>query len=104
MSGSRRPPAWTEADTTLGRIAPELLVLLACDSGNVDETTRGHIMVDITVLDEGLDIEVRGIHKLWALKSTLHIPLSDVDDIRHDPGAMVARVRAAIAAQRPDAR
>lgn len=42
-------------------------------------------MVDITVLDDALEIEVRGIHKLWALRSTLHIPLTDVDDIRHDP-------------------
>jgi hypothetical protein len=42
-------------------------------------------MVDITVMDDALEIEVRGIHKLWALKSTLRIPLEDVVDIRHDP-------------------
>ncbi len=42
-------------------------------------------MVDISVTDDALEIDVRGMHKLWALKSTLRIPLDDVVDIRHDP-------------------
>lgn len=42
-------------------------------------------MVDISVTDSALEIDVRGMHKLWALKSTLRIPLDDVVDIRHDP-------------------
>lgn len=42
-------------------------------------------MVDISVNGDALEIEVRGIHKLWALKSTLRVPLEDIDDIRHDP-------------------
>ncbi len=42
-------------------------------------------MVDITVTDDALEIEVRGMHKLWALKSTLRIPLADIEDVRHDP-------------------
>lgn len=42
-------------------------------------------MVDISVSDDALEIDVRGMHKLWALKSSLRVPLDDVVDIRHDP-------------------
>ncbi|MDH5235261.1 MAG: hypothetical protein OEW77_09900 [Gemmatimonadota bacterium] len=42
-------------------------------------------MVTITVVGDALDIEVVGRHKLWALKSSLRVPLSDVRDVRHDP-------------------
>jgi len=42
-------------------------------------------MVDITIDEDVLVIEVQGLHKLWALRSTLRIPLADVRDIRHDP-------------------
>jgi hypothetical protein len=42
-------------------------------------------MVTIAIDDGYLDIQVNGIHKLWALKSSLRVPLSDVVDVRHDP-------------------
>jgi len=42
-------------------------------------------MVTITIDGGDLDIQVNGIHKLWALKSSLRVPLSDVRDARHDP-------------------
>src|SRR5690606_3892826 len=42
-------------------------------------------MVDISVSDDALEIDVRGMHKLSALKSSLRVPLDDVVDIRHDP-------------------
>lgn len=42
-------------------------------------------MVTITVDGDALDIEVVGQHKLWALKSSLRVPLSDIRDVRHDP-------------------
>lgn len=42
-------------------------------------------MVTITVDGAYLNIEVNGIHKLWALRSSLRVPLSDVRDVRHDP-------------------
>jgi hypothetical protein len=42
-------------------------------------------MVTITIDATTLEIEVQGIHKLWALKSSLRVPLSDVRSVRHDP-------------------
>jgi hypothetical protein len=42
-------------------------------------------MVEITVAGDALVVEVQGVHKLWALKSTLRVPLSDVLEVRHDP-------------------
>lgn len=42
-------------------------------------------MVTIAIDDAGLEIQVQGVHKLWALKSSLRVPLSDVRDVRHDP-------------------
>lgn len=42
-------------------------------------------MVDVTVAGDALQVEVQGIHKLWALRSSLHVPLSDVVEVRHDP-------------------
>ncbi|MBX3173694.1 MAG: hypothetical protein KF709_04745 [Gemmatimonadaceae bacterium] len=32
-----------------------------------------------------LDVQVQGMHKFWAMKSSLRIPLHDIKDIRHDP-------------------
>jgi hypothetical protein len=34
---------------------------------------------------EALEIDVQGHHKLWALRSRLRVPLSDIVDVRHDP-------------------
>ena len=42
-------------------------------------------MVTITIDGAALDIQVQGIHKLWALKSSLRVPLSDIQSVRHDP-------------------
>jgi hypothetical protein len=42
-------------------------------------------MVTIRIDGEALDIQVQGVHKLWALKSSLRVPLSYVRDVRHDP-------------------
>jgi hypothetical protein len=42
-------------------------------------------MVTITLDGDALDIQVQGMHKLWALKSSLRVPLGDVRDVRHDP-------------------
>jgi hypothetical protein len=42
-------------------------------------------MVRIEVDGSALDIQVQGIHKLWALKSSLRVPLSDIRDVRLDP-------------------
>jgi hypothetical protein len=42
-------------------------------------------MVRIEIDGAALDIQVQGVHKLWALKSSLRVPLADVRDVRHDP-------------------
>lgn len=42
-------------------------------------------MVRITIEDRTLVIDVQGMHKLWALTSSLRIPLSDVASVRVDP-------------------
>lgn len=42
-------------------------------------------MVDITIADDTLTVHVHGIHKFWALKSTLEVPLGDVLSVKHDP-------------------
>lgn len=42
-------------------------------------------MVTIQLDGDALDVQVQGGHKLWALKSSLRIPLADVVSIRHDP-------------------
>ena len=42
-------------------------------------------MVRIEIDGAALDIQVQGVHKLWALKSSLQVPLADVRDVRRDP-------------------
>ncbi len=42
-------------------------------------------MVEISIREDSLLVEVQGMHKLWALKSTLQVPLADVVSVRHDP-------------------
>ena len=42
-------------------------------------------MVDFSVDGGILEIRVRGVHKLWALKSRIRLPLAGVRDVRHDP-------------------
>jgi hypothetical protein len=41
-------------------------------------------MVDLTLVDGKLALHVHGMDKLWALKSTLEIPLAQVAGIRAD--------------------
>ncbi len=42
-------------------------------------------MVEISVVDGHVLVEVQGMHRLWALRSTLRVPLSDIVSIKHDP-------------------
>jgi hypothetical protein len=42
-------------------------------------------MVDLSISGGNLVLHVRGADKLWALKSSLEIPLSHVAEIRADP-------------------
>ena len=42
-------------------------------------------MVEITIQDGLAVFEVRGMDKLWALKSRLEIPLPHIRAVRHDP-------------------
>ena len=42
-------------------------------------------MVDLTISEGKLQVNVRGADKLWALKSSLEIPLEHVTGIRADP-------------------
>lgn len=42
-------------------------------------------MVTIELDGDALDIQVQGAHKMWALKSSLRVPLADVREVRHDP-------------------
>jgi hypothetical protein len=42
-------------------------------------------VVEITIADDALHLEVQGWDKLWALKSRLTIPLAHVRGVRADP-------------------
>jgi hypothetical protein len=42
-------------------------------------------MVEISIANDTLTVEVQGAHKLWALKSTLSVPLTDIRSVKHDP-------------------
>ena len=42
-------------------------------------------MVELSVTDGKLVLHVRGIDQLWALKSTLEIPLQHIAGVRADP-------------------
>ncbi len=42
-------------------------------------------MVEISVLEDRLELRVMGADKLWALKSSLEIPLRHIAGIRADP-------------------
>ena len=44
-------------------------------------------MVNVSVTDDHLHLEVKGLHKLWACKSQLDIPFKHIRDVRHDPEA-----------------
>ncbi len=42
-------------------------------------------MVDISIAEGKLTLHVRGADQLWALKSTLEIPLKHIASVRADP-------------------
>ena len=44
-------------------------------------------MVELSLTDDHLHLEVEGLHKLWACKSQLDIPVRHIRDVRHDPEA-----------------
>jgi len=44
-------------------------------------------MVDLTVAEGKLTLNIRGADKLWALKSSLEIPLVHIAGVRADPEA-----------------
>jgi hypothetical protein len=46
---------------------------------------EGGSMVDLTVVDGKLILHVQGLDELWALKSTLEIPLLHIAGVRVDP-------------------
>lgn len=41
-------------------------------------------MVDLTISGQSLLVHVRGMHKVWALKSFLEIPLAHIVEVRAD--------------------
>jgi hypothetical protein len=49
---------------------------LACDNS---------IVVEIVITHDQLHLEVKGSHKLWALKSRLEIPLEHITGVHSDP-------------------
>lgn len=42
-------------------------------------------MVNLSIDGDTLVLDVQGMHKLWALKSSLRIPLEDIVSVRRDP-------------------
>jgi hypothetical protein len=42
-------------------------------------------MVDLSIAESKLTLHVRGADKLWALKSSLEIPLAHIASVRADP-------------------
>jgi hypothetical protein len=44
-------------------------------------------MVEVSITDDHLHLELKGLDKLWAFKSQLDIPLRHIRSVRHDPEA-----------------
>jgi hypothetical protein len=44
-------------------------------------------MVELSLTDDHLHLEVKGMDKLWAFKSQLDIRFHHIRDVRHDPEA-----------------
>ena len=44
-------------------------------------------MVEISLTDDHVHLEVKGLDKLWAFRSQLDIPLAHIRGVRHDPDA-----------------
>ncbi len=58
-------------------------------------------MVDISVAEDKLILHVRGADKLWALKSSLEIPLQHIASVRADPSIAHGWYRAEYACPAP---
>src|SRR3954466_623544 len=44
-------------------------------------------MVEISIASGQLQLEVKGLDKLWAFKGKLELPLAHIRSVRHDPEA-----------------
>src|SRR5262245_2432223 len=44
-------------------------------------------MVEISIVDDQLHLEVRGLDKLWSFKGKREMPLRHIRSVRHDPDA-----------------
>lgn len=42
-------------------------------------------MVTVTLEDGAVEIRMQGSHRLWAMRSSLRVPLADIREVRHDP-------------------
>jgi len=42
-------------------------------------------MVDVSIADDRVIFEVLGLHKLWALRSRIEIPIENIKHVWHDP-------------------
>ena len=45
-------------------------------------------MVEVSLTDDHLHLEVHGLDKLWAFKSQLDIPLNHIRHVRRDPSTV----------------
>lgn len=45
-------------------------------------------MVEVTIEEDIAKFEVKGLHKLWALKGCVWVPVRNIRDMRRDPTAI----------------
>ncbi|MBT3501934.1 MAG: hypothetical protein HOB40_10150 [Candidatus Marinimicrobia bacterium] len=45
-------------------------------------------MVNVTITDGIATFELKGLHKLWAFKRKIQIPVSSIKNVKKDPTAM----------------
>ncbi|MBC8215299.1 MAG: hypothetical protein H8E64_02160 [Candidatus Marinimicrobia bacterium] len=45
-------------------------------------------MVNVTIKEGIAAFELKGLHKLWALKSKIQIPINSIKNVKKDPTAM----------------
>jgi hypothetical protein len=74
------------ASTTFGDLYDAVSVLWSWRWPVADEHQTEMTMVDLSISGGKLLLDVRGADKLWALKSSLEIPLEHIAGIRADPG------------------
>lgn len=49
-------------------------------------------MVELTVQEGTLDIQLVGLHRVWALRSRVSVPLSAITDVRRPPDEVLRSV------------